>query len=216
MSRIVSILCVFFFAQTHAQEKINQDNFSSPISRTIFKISPQHFVDNTLKIGIERFNKAHSKSLEFSMGVRADNKSVYATEGFIGLAGEFQYRLYVNPLRELTSQKNKKYSQGIYLAGFIQGASYSSDRVYQPDQFTRVIYSEHTGNWAGGFTIGWQRVFWNSLFLDIYCGGGMQWSDVIHMGSVPRYAYYDDSSEVLSPGYQGIIPKLGVKLGLGL
>ena len=34
-----------------------QDPAAEPLSRTVFKLSPQHFTINALKAGVERFNK---------------------------------------------------------------------------------------------------------------------------------------------------------------
>jgi len=52
---LIGILCLSA-RTTLAQE-------SETASRTIFKLSPQHFIDNSLKAGVERFNSNHSGSV---------------------------------------------------------------------------------------------------------------------------------------------------------
>ncbi len=52
---IMAMFCLSI-ANSRAQE-------SETISRTIFKLSPQHFTQNSLKAGVERFNRHHSGSI---------------------------------------------------------------------------------------------------------------------------------------------------------
>src|SRR6478736_9040564 len=102
------------------------------IPRTIFKLSPLYFLENTLKIGIERINKSYTKSYSFSVSARTDNLGQQnEMTGYNGLAGEFQYRSYIMPLKEYVSKKGRTYQQGLYAAGFLQVGNYvTSGKTY--------------------------------------------------------------------------------------
>jgi hypothetical protein len=199
------------------------------ISRTVFKLSPFHFTQNTLKVGIENFNPDFTKSISIYAGVRTspnNNADIYYNEdGFDGVMGELQFKKYVSPLKEYTSRRNNTYVQGIYAGVFLQGGSFSGDR-----HFTEYNYDPNTGNstmveysyneevWNGaiGFTLGAQRVFWNTLFVEVYIGGGLQIAESTITGPLPpnnNYYYYNNS---LQPSYKGIIPKIGIQIGMGL
>lgn len=204
-----------------AQEAAEQQ----PISRYIVKLSPQHFTQNSLKAGLESFNKNHSLSVAvFITGRMEKNEDSYAGEGYDGIAGELQVRKYISPMKTVTSKKNRTFSQGIYGAVYVQGGSYSGDfkseySYYDPSgaPVTGVTYDyeDHVGNWGGGFTIGYQKTLWQVIFLEAFIGGGLQFSDRIITGIKPdpSYFYYDG---ILDPYYRGILPKFGVNIGIGL
>lgn len=206
-----------------------QDNLTPEISKTIFKVSPFHFTQNTLKVGIETFNTAKSKSLSIYGGVRTggDDEDPYAgSDNFDGVLGEIQYKKYVLPLKEYTSKRNNTYSQGVYAGVFIQGGNYTGTRLYQEYFYdpntgnsttTDFRYKEDAWNAAIGFTLGAQRVFWNTLFVDVYIGGGLQVADRTLSGNIPTQPYYDFYvNNSFQPGYEGIIPKIGIQIGMGL
>src|SRR5687768_5543206 len=73
------------------------------LSRTIFKLSPQHFTQNSLKGGVERFNKNHSLSVAvFITGRMEKNEDSHYRDGYDGLAGELQVRKYISPMKAVT------------------------------------------------------------------------------------------------------------------
>lgn len=196
------------------------------ISRTIFKLSPQHFTENSLKGGVEHFNKKHSASLIVLITGRME-KNEYSIhgDGYDGLAGELQLRRYISPMKAIVAKNNKVYHQGIYGAVYVQGGSYSGDFrrdyfFYDPNTGSTVTevqydYEDHVGNWGGGFTIGYQRTFWQVIFVEAFVGGGLQFSDRILTGklpSTPDYSHYG----IADPYYRGILPKIGLNIGIGL
>ena len=197
------------------------------LSRTVFKLSPQHFTNNSLKAGIERFNKNHSVSIAVFATARLENNEETGDdrEGFDGLAGELQVRKYISPMQTRTSKKGNDYHQGIYGAAYVQGGSYSGQykgtyRVYDPGtgMYTTQAaydYSESIGNWGLGFTIGYQKTLWQVIFLEAFIGGGVQWSDRIAMGLQPD-VLYNDYEGINHPAYKGILPKIGLNIGIGL
>lgn len=228
MKKAVPFLITLTALNVFAQESANLVP-----SRSLFKLSPQHFTQNALKIGIERFNRNFTKSVAFyltgMLGDNTSNNDYYNTYGYNGLSGEFQFRKYIRPMELLPGKRGNEYVQGIYFAGFLQGGSYSANRYsdyYTIDPNTGVKikvveydYDESIGNIAFGFTLGWHRTLWKVVYVDLYIGGGLQFSDVIRTGQLPQYYsnyyfYYRDAAT--DPGYQGILPKFGVQIGIGL
>jgi hypothetical protein len=195
------------------------------ISRSIVKLSPQHFTENSLKAGLERFNMNHSLSVAvFITGRMEKNEDSYVGEGYDGLAGELQVRKYISPMKTVTSKKNRTFNQGIYGAVYLQGGTYSGDFRGEYSYYdangawvtgVSYDYEDHVGNWGGGFTIGYQRTLWQVIFVEAFIGGGLQFSDRIITGKKPdeSYFYYDS---ILDPYYRGILPKFGVNIGIGL
>lgn len=224
MKRIVTLLILISRVAFGQEESVEYP------SRTVFKLSPFHFTQNTLKVGIEAFSEDRTKSLNIYAGVRTSTENtsdLYTTDrGYDGVLGELQYKKYVSPLKEYTSRKNRTYVQGIYAGVFVQGGAYSGNRHYVEYNFDPVTqvatnveyrYKEDAWNAAIGFTLGAQRVFWNLLFVDVYIGGGLQIADGTKTGPVPQgnpYYYYHNTS--YDPPYEGIIPKIGIQIGMGL
>lgn len=197
-----------------------------PLARTIFKLSPQHFVQNSLKAGVERFNPNHSASLAFYVtGMIEHNNYLYEEGGYSGLAGELQLRKYISPMKIVTSRRGKTYHQGIYGAAYVQGGSYSGDfqdqyGYWDPNtgmyvQQVNYAYKDRVWNWGLGFTIGYQKTLWQVLFMEAFVGGGIQFSDRNRTGTTPAF-YNDNDYGISSPGYKGILPKIGVQIGIGL
>jgi hypothetical protein len=217
---IISAILSICMVSAYGQET------DEPLSRTIFKLSPQHFIHNSLKAGIERFNKTHSGSFVFFITGRLENEDhSFNREGYDGLAGEIQFRKYISPMKVRTSKKNNVFHQGIYGAAYLQGGSYSgefseSQAVYDPVtgqyvQQSQYTYKESVGNYGFGFTIGYQKTLWQVVFLEAFVGGGIQFADRIITGNKPEPDFFDYSG-IADPGYKGILPKIGLHIGIGL
>lgn len=209
-----------------------QDQPSLPLPKALFKVAPQNFIENTLKIGSEIFNKKRTKSYSLYVYGRFDSNNssqpyYYGDDFYKGLGTEFQYRKYLTPLQNYTTRKGKTYMQGIYVSGYVQAASYKNEGefiYYSYDQSTgqQNIYTvdveESIKNWGTGFTIGVHRTLWNVLFIDAYVGGGIQWSDEIRASNtnLGNYNNYTSYSGITDPAYQGVMPKFGLQLGIAL
>jgi hypothetical protein len=182
-----------------------------PPKRILFKLSPQHFTQNTLKAGGEFFNKEFSRSFVVYFSAAAGNNPndyfYYSDYEYSGLSGELQYRKYISPVRFQTSKRGREYYQGIYFSGFVQGI---------PVYVVEYNYHESVGNFAFGFTLGVQRTLWKVLLIDLYVGGGLQLSDIIRSGQVPQAPYYFYYGGISNPSYNGILPKFGLQIGIGL
>lgn len=214
---ICAVLCLSFSA--HAQE-------TETPSRTIFKLSPQHFIRNSLKAGIERFNENHSGSVAFFVtGMMAQDQNSFRDQ-YNGLAGELQLRKYISPMKSVTSRNDRVYSQGVYGAAYLQGGSYSGNfkeenHYTDPttgNPATQVLYDykENVGNWGFGFTLGYQKTLWQVIFLEAFVGGGVQFSDRTVSGFMPNTYYFGGDDGIVDPAFRGILPKIGIHIGIGL
>ena len=223
LSVLLSILSIAVLGQS--------EEISAP-PRALFKLVPQNFLENTLKVGFEVFNKNRSKSYSLYLYGRLDNDNnakqpnYYGDYYYKGLGGEFQYRKYISPIKSYTTRRGKNYLQGIYVSGYLQGACYLNNGDFIFSSYdsntgqlsqTLITINESIYNVGTGFAIGVHRTLWNVLFFDAYVGGGVQWSDVNRTTSpsIPASGYpgyYD----ITDPGYEGIMPKFGLQLGIAL
>lgn len=199
---------------------------SANLSRTVFKLSPQHFTENSLKGGVERFNRRHSASVSiFVTGRMEKNESVYNGDGYDGLAGELQVRKYISPMKEITLKNGNVYHRGIYGGLYVQGGSYSGDfnrqfSYYDPSLGATVTevaydYEDHVGNWGGGILIGYQQTLWEAIFVEAFVGGGLQFSDRITTGKLPATPDYSHVG-IADPYFRGVLPKIGLNIGIGI
>ncbi|MEZ4972029.1 MAG: hypothetical protein R2820_01895 [Cyclobacteriaceae bacterium] len=197
------------------------------LKNNVFKIAPQQFRVKSLKIGLEHINSHHTRSYSVYAIVRKEkNNQLEFPVGYDGLGGEFSYKIYLKPIGEYSTRKGKSFIQGIYVSGFVQGHSFSGDEHYRYVDFntntnqpivTNYEIHESVANWGTGFTIGIQQVFWQILTVDAFVGGGIQWSDVIRTGNEPpQNLYVSPSYSRDDPRFNGILPKVGVQLGVML
>lgn len=198
----------------------------SPLrSRTLVKISPQHVVVNTLQMGTEHFTSNFARSLAFDVGIRYHGQFL-DTEDLIerGVDLGFQYRTYIRGLASVTTHRKRTIVQGIYAGPFVHGGMVRRRQItgfystyiggVTPPRFEQRIdrndFEEYF--FATGFTVGVQRIFWNVLAVDVFAGGGMRWSQVQFLAPQQRPL----NTDVITPGYQGIFPRIGFKIGVAL
>jgi hypothetical protein len=191
----------------------------------LFKMSPQHLTLNMLKVGLEKVNTDATNSIQLYAQVIANNDrdTYFWNNGYDGGGFELMFKRYLLPIQEATTRKGKPYTQGIYLGGFLQAGAYhgnfadiytSWDPITQNYITVEYNYKDKTSNGAFGFTIGLQRIFWKVLALDAYVGAGYQLRNQQVVGDKPIWVYdYIDFSDV---NYRGILPKLGLTVGLVL
>ncbi|MBL7856876.1 MAG: hypothetical protein JNM57_04240 [Cyclobacteriaceae bacterium] len=187
-----------------------QDNdLEFKLPKTFIKLSPLQFALNTLELGIETFNPTYSKSFNLSAGLRSG--SIAYDEG-AGGSLEISFRKYAAPMK-FRQRGNRMSYQGIYYSFFLRGEYFkgeNTDYYYGSDPSK---YTEKTLSLTPGFTIGYQKTLWQILLLDVYVGGGVKFTDIEYPDGQPVYEPYYD---VFDPGYSGIYPKIGAKIGIGL
>jgi len=206
----------------------SQEDQHISVPRSLIKLAPQNFTQNELKILTEFFlDSARKKSLVFAVYGRLSKKyfnnfypnnqyyqpGTYSnSEGsYNGLGSEIAYRKYVGPFKQLITNHGKPYLQGIYSSIYMQGGYFvgkntnSSYYFGNPNPFGQYDTEEKVTNFGLGFTIGLQRTIWEVLFIDVYVGGGMQFSNR-GRNEVP----------LSDPGYQGVMPNFGLQVGIRL
>lgn len=219
------LIGILFFT---CRSVMGQQQEEIALPKFLFKVSPQQFAINTLKIGAEIFNANQTKSVNFFLYGRFDNNnnngygSYYGSDNQSkGFGGEVQFRKYINPFKNYTTKRGRTFLQGIYVSAYVQSSSYKQDYQYQSYNYntggspTLIQVKESTLNIGSGFTIGVHRTLWKALFIDAYIGGGMQFANYDRSITPPDpNEYFYNYSSITDPEYEGILPKFGLMIGV--
>ena len=184
----------------------SQDTTAFKMPRAIVKFSPLYFFSNTFEMGLEAFNADYSRSFNVDIGFRSD---AYDYDDGTGFNLELAYRRYVAPMK-LHTRKSRQFYQGIYYSIFLRGETFYGD-YYEYNSPQTEDY-QRVNSIAPGFTLGLQKTLWEIIFLDVYFGGGVKMSDAPEEDEYPYYT----SPEITQPGYEGIFPRVGAKIGVRL
>lgn len=199
MKKLLLVLSFLSVANVLFAQEDQEPTFKLP--RAVMKIAPLQFFLSTLEVGVEVFNPTYSKSFNLSAGFRSGANGY--NEG-TGASVELAYRNYAAPMK-YRARNNRESYQGIYYSLFVRGEYFKEDDDYE--------YWETTFSITPGFTLGFQKTLWKVLLLDVYVGGGIKFSDVEYATTPPPY---ESSYGILDPGYSGICPRIGAKVGMGL
>lgn len=141
------------------------------------------------------------------------------------MGSEISYRKYISLMKTLETRRGKSYLQGIYASGYDQGGRFSSEGTitsytfppnHAPVITTRYDIQENVTNMGFGFTIGVNRTLWKVLYIDAYVGGGLQFAKRELSKPPPPNSFCSFYSDITDPGYQGILPKFGLLIGVKL
>jgi len=201
-------------------------------SRTVFKFSPQHLLENTLKVGTEHFD--HKRKNSFQLFVLATWRNKYPVgrneERLLeGLGAELQYRHYLVPFTSFSSTKQEN-AFGFYFGAFGQGGGYhdtytSTYEFRNTDTGQSYIkefhYQELIRVYSLGLTMGVQRSFWSKLVIELFAGAGYRFveSDIDGERYIPADCVgcpeLKEKEEWRYPAldYTGFYPKAGFNLG---
>jgi hypothetical protein len=193
----------------------------------ILKLSPFHFFDRQLSLTGEFFNKSYNRSTAITLNlIYADNSKIYDA----GTSFNIERRFFPRGFNTDTSNWIRNSAKGFYFGLGVQGGInefndreyYQNYSIYDPITNT---YSNLTDNvsiksqWiAPAVSIGYQFVLWEALYVDAFVGGGIKINDTQKSSgnsSVNFSQYYNDPS-IVSRYYKGIIPRVGITLGMGL
>lgn len=180
----------------------------SDLPTVIFKFSPQHMIRSGMWLSAEIFNQQHSASNQISLeGIYS--KPVDNTFGLIestGFTAEYMFRYYTDRLH---IQKNlkKEYVKGFYVGLFGQAGSYS-----QKSNYSGAVVQTKSTTFYPGFIFGLQQSIADRVYLDFYLGAGMHISNrtVDPSGT----SYRPDNAYMIYTN--GILPKVGLSLGIGI
>jgi hypothetical protein len=208
--RIIALLILLFITKVAVSQEAPEFTFP----RSLVKLSPLQLFNNTLELGVETFNSKLSKSFQVTAGFKSGSADFDDGQG---ASLELAFRKYVLPM-ELRVRKSREFYQGIYYSLYVGGAYFegkaSSYGYYDPNTNTWIngSYSATIKSISPGFTIGLQKTLWKVLVLDVFIGGGIKFSESHYSGT----NYYPEYSGILDPGYDGIYPKFGGKIAVGL
>lgn len=202
---------------TFAQSTANDESDEIPEVRSLVKIAPFQFIDNTFFLMYEGFNADYTNSINIGLGFKTSSGFNSEETGF---KYELQYRFYVDGFKGYSGSKNgNAYRRGIYASIFFSGlytrvnSTFSS---FDPvGNFSRIDDNTQTINaFNPGVTLGLQRSFWDILYIDFYVGGGVRLADVSNSNDMfPTNR--SDFTNIYDVDYQGVFPKIGVNLGIG-
>lgn len=218
------LLGVFFSA--NAQEGITTKEAVS-LPRNILKLPPLHFTRSTFTLRYERFNSSFDRSLQFGIDLTTMESS-WNNYREMGWGGDVEYRIYAGGFKQRTTRKGQSYGQGIYFAPYIKGEYFNTQEQY----WGEGRQDPNTGQWINsqgtverkimaftpGAVIGWQRSFWGVLHLDVYLGGGIQYTNEERSFTDGQPAGFLNFhySGLWDRGYSGVVPRMGFNVGLGL
>lgn len=214
LKAIVASLGVLAFCiqSSWAQPNLPPVEEAAPV-KNIIKLSPFHFVEGTFLLSYERMLRDQKSSLMLSAGLHSRTARDFSTGNAnpeFGVQEELQYRLYVVP-----PQNRSKNGRGFwYFKGFYAGP-YLSHRLLQRTVAVwdwilqqNTAQNENMNEVAGGVVLGLQIAMGNRFFMDFYTGGGIKRS----FGQIRQTSFIP----VTEPGYNGVYPKIGFQIGIGL
>lgn len=192
------------------------------LSRRLVKFSPQHVGANTLLAGFEQFNSTYTRSICLDFGIRhLGNYTLPEDDIERGFEVNVQYRSYLKGMVNV-SNKRGNFSRGVYIGPFLQaGQTNVRDLVGSRSTFnvdpnlntTKYEYNRYEARFLGaGFTVGLQHTLWRVVTLDAGIGGGIRWTDTRFLEQSSSWMNVD----VLVPAFEGIFPRIGLKLGIML
>ena len=231
MTRIIAVSVIFFlsgiaaFADTgwNPNRKKNFEDLRKPI---IVKLSPFHFFDRQLSLTGDFFDKSYRRSTAITLNlIYADNSRVYD----VGTSLQLERRFFPRGFMPDTSNPNRNSASGFYFGlGLHLGYSEYNDieryRSSNYDPITgMIIYTNDdvsiTSMWASPMvSLGYQLILWDALYLDAYVGGGIKFNQTektANKKSMDISQYYQDP-DIFSRHYKGIVPRVGITLGIGL
>ncbi len=188
-----------------AQDTSTSSDLPGPTPHQIIKISPFQFFAQTFEMSLESINQNYTKAFQISAGYRSGQ--VDFSDGR-GATVTLAYRNYARPLNAPV-KNHPEVTQGIYYSIYVKGDSFKGTETYfgQPSSETKIL------SFSPGFTLGVQRTLFEVLFLDIYVGGGIKFPSITYsQANHPDQSHYD----IMSPGYSGIYPAIGIKVGIRL
>ena len=195
-------------------QTFSQDQTLPEPSSTVVKIHPQQFVDNTFYLSLEKFNKEFKNSINVGLGLTASNGDINQS----GYKAEVQYRYFPLKFSERKNRRNNStYHGGIFTGVYVHNSynvrksQYFSYDETSPEP-TLVESKEKVLAFNPGVVIGYQKTFFEKLYLEVFVGGGIR--TAITSGASPEYFF--DNGDVFGEKYEGVFPKIGFSIGIGL
>lgn len=193
----------------HAQKSISAD-----VPTALFKFSPQHLFANSLGISAEFFNENHKLSNQISLLMKYREGFNDGSSGF-----GFEYMVKAYPGRFKTEkrlgvEKVAGYYAGFFAQGFVfNDHQMESLQTPNPPYYVEQKAEVRNSGFYGGFTMGRQVSLGEHFYIDMFLGAGIRIAS--SNANFNNTSLERDLKEFLSPGYSGIMPKMGISIGIG-
>ena len=116
--------------------------------------------------------------------------------------------LCFSPRTKAQGAKDFLYFKGIYAGPYVMHRYRDQDvQIWDWILQTNVTVKERINEFSGGVILGAQIAFANKLFVDFFTGGGIKRS----FGRSPD----NTNVNITQPGYNGVLPKIGLQIGIG-
>jgi hypothetical protein len=222
---LITISSLVFGGNNWTNPIIRKTPFEDLRKPIVMKLSPFHFFDRQLSITGELFGHDYKRSLCISLAmIYADNSKVYD----VGTSITLERRFYPRGFNPDTSNRNRNTATGFYFGmGAQVGYSEYNDRTnysngyYDPMTGNYFYYNDNvtiTSAWiTPNITLGYQFILWDALYIDAYVGGGVKVNDTKKTSKnigIDFSRYYSDP-DILSRYYKGVVPRVGLTLGMG-
>jgi hypothetical protein len=215
----LSFLIIFLGLDGYSQTYNTRVKFEDLRKNRIFKLSPFHFFDRSLNVQGEFFvSPMYKNSLLIGLtGMYRDTKN--RTDQ--GISIEIQGRYYPRAFSADTMPYVRNKASGFYLA---YGAQIGANEKKEISGFwdRNGVYSSNdlktNSAWVTPFfCFGYQIIAWETLFVDVYLGGGMKINNVSYSPEIQRNSnFIEEDPSIFDRAYKGIIPKLGFSVGIGI
>jgi hypothetical protein len=206
MKRVLTFFLFISALAVSAQDSEPASTFVMP--RTLVKMAPLKFFERTFELGVETFDRNYKRSLNIDLGFKSGDEDFDDARGY---NFELGYRRYA-PSMKFKSNGDRNFYRGIYYSLSVRTQYFEGEETTY-DNNDPVTRRQKTKSIAPGFTLGWQRTLWEALTLDIYVGGAIRFAETEYPDGV--IDQHQDVS-IFNPRYEGIMPKIGIKLGIGL
>jgi len=195
MKKILFVLFIATYTTANCQ---NID--STKVYNNKLKFSVVNFIDNTLFISYERTLK-NDNALYIGCGPLYSNSN---GEPKSGLRAEFQYKLYITKKEKANSIKR------IYFAPYLTYKFLEKKSNYWNGNNTIFNLTKQYHSFCPGIIAGYSITVYNRINIDFYVGGGLKRT---FDGDFNGHILYDNDN-LWSPGYSGVIPKIGFDIGI--
>lgn len=202
MRKILFILCLFSVSFVKGQDMVDE-----PALRNTFRVGMFHFFDNTFYLNYER-------KLKNGNGLLLGGGAIYKEDDYERNAGyrtEVQLKIYVI---EHANEKrmNKLYFAPYFTFKYLERKVYNNYPFY--DEWGNMIYQpptkEYYHSFSPGIVAGYSLTLYKRINIDMYLGGGLKRTfDADFKGRITH-----DNSSIWQPGYSGVLPKIGVDIGI--
>ena len=199
------------------------------LPKAIIKLSPQHLVRNGLRAGVEFFNESHRFSNEILIEGIYSQQNVFDDPAAIGKLSssgfivEYGFKYYVSGLKVNKTLFSERVS-GFYVGMGVQGGSYKEvhginhwPKNSVANRYDQVGISSQIFNFnvIGGVT----KEVAERVYIDAFIGAGVQTggtkisTDKIDIQEITNRI---DGTSGAGLFTRGVIPRVGIKLGIAI